>query len=105
MSRYPLASSLFGNGDGAQRADFPLYALLFASHQGLWDLSCQSDFRRGVPNPVAIEQFQGFVQPSPTPPHPTKALALPCPHHVAPHLLVHPVFDEAEALAGISDRK
>src|SRR5205085_8546204 len=63
-----------------QRADFPLYALLFASHQGLWDLSCQSDFRRGVPNPVAIEQLQGFVQPSPTPPHPAKALALPSPH-------------------------
>jgi CspA family cold shock protein len=28
-----------------QRADFPLYALLFASPQGLWDLSCRSDFR------------------------------------------------------------
>ena len=28
-----------------QRADFPLYALLFASPQGLWDLSCRGDFR------------------------------------------------------------
>src|SRR5215211_4578603 len=25
-----------------QRADFPLYALLFASPQGLWDLSCRA---------------------------------------------------------------
>jgi hypothetical protein len=28
-----------------QRADFPLYALVFASPQGLWDLSCRGDFR------------------------------------------------------------
>src|SRR6202008_4827277 len=28
-----------------QHADFPLYALLFASPQGLWDLSCRGDFR------------------------------------------------------------
>jgi hypothetical protein len=28
-----------------QRADFPLYTLLFASPQGLWDLSCRGDFR------------------------------------------------------------
>jgi hypothetical protein len=28
-----------------QRADFPHYALLFASPQGLWDLSCRGDFR------------------------------------------------------------
>jgi hypothetical protein len=28
-----------------QRADFPHYALLFASPQGLCDLSCRSDFR------------------------------------------------------------
>jgi hypothetical protein len=28
-----------------QRADFPHYALLSASLQGLWDLSCRGDFR------------------------------------------------------------
>ena len=28
-----------------QRADFPHCALLFASPQGLWDLSCRGDFR------------------------------------------------------------
>ena len=28
-----------------QRADFPHYALLFASPPGLWDLSCRGDFR------------------------------------------------------------
>ena len=88
-----------------QRADFPLYALLFASRHGLWGLSCRSDFQRRVPYPIAIEQLQGFVQPPPTPPLPAEALSFPSPHHLAPNLLFHPVFDEAEALAGISDRK
>jgi transposase-like protein len=39
-----------------QRADFPLYALLFASPQGLWDLSCGATFgpnRRTRPSPTA----------------------------------------------------
>src|SRR5262249_49811568 len=53
-----------------QRADFPLYALLFASPQGLWDLSCRGDFRLWPPNPIAVEQLQGVVQPWPTPPRP-----------------------------------
>ena len=38
-----------------QRADFPHYALLFASPQGLWDLSCWSDFWHRPSHPVAIE--------------------------------------------------
>src|SRR5215208_2245947 len=80
-----------------QRADFPLYALLFASPQGLWDLSCRGDFRPTPPDPIAVEQLQGFVQPWPTPPRPAEALAFPSPQHVAPDLLFHPVFDEAEA--------
>src|SRR5882672_3788941 len=88
-----------------QRADFPLYALLFASPQGLWDLSCRGDFRPWPPTPIAVEQLQGFVQPWPTPPRPAEALAFPSPQHVAPDLLFHPVFNEAEARAGVPDRK
>ena len=88
-----------------QRADFPHYALLSASRRGLWDLSCRGDFRSWPPNPIAVEQLQGFVQPWPTPPRPAEALAFPSPQHVAPDLLFHPFFDEAEACAGVPDRK
>ena len=88
-----------------QRADFPHYALLFASPQGLWDLSCRSDFRHRSPNPVAVEQPQGFVQPLPTPPLPAEALSVLSTHHMAPDLLFYPVLDEAEALAGMPNRE
>src|SRR5580693_5034051 len=88
-----------------QRADFPHCALLFASPQGLWDLSCWGDFRHRPPNLVAVVQPQRFVQPLRTPPLPAEALPVPGPRHVAPDLLLHPVFNEAEALAGISHRK
>ena len=47
-----------------QHADFSHCALLFASPQGLWDLSCQSGFRRWSNHSVAIEQLQSLVQPS-----------------------------------------
>ena len=50
-----------------QHADFSHCALLFASPQGLWDLSCRSGFRRWSNHSVAIEQLQSLVQPSPTP--------------------------------------
>src|SRR5499427_5354174 len=40
-----------------QRMDFPHYAHLFASHQGLWDLSCWGDFRLRPTNLVAVEQL------------------------------------------------
>jgi len=58
-----------------------------------------------VPNPVAVEQLQGFVQPLPTPPHPAEALSFPSSHHMAPNLLLYPVLNEAKALAGISNRE
>jgi hypothetical protein len=38
-----------------QHGDFPHYAHLFASHQGLWDLSCWGDFRLWSPNFIAVE--------------------------------------------------
>jgi hypothetical protein len=60
----------------------------------------------GIPaNLVAVVQPQRFVQPLRIPPLPTEALTVPCPRHMAPDLLFHPVFNEAEALAGVSYRK
>src|ERR1700719_3199441 len=88
-----------------QHADFPHYAFLFASPQGLWDLSCWGDFRRRPPNPVAVEQLQVFVKPLATPPLPAEALSFPSPQHMAPDLLLHPVFNVAKALAGMPDRE
>ena len=76
-----------------------LYAHLPASPQGLWDLSCWGDFRLQPLNPVTVEQLQGVIQPLPTPPRSAEALALPSLHQMAPDLLLHPVLDEAEALA------
>ncbi len=63
-----------------QHADFPHCALLFASPQGLWGLSCRSGFRRWSNHSVAIEQLQSLVQPSPTPPRPAEALSVPGSH-------------------------
>src|ERR1700722_15886511 len=88
-----------------QHADFPHCALLFASPQELWDLSCRSGFRRWSNHSVAIEQLQSLIQPSPTPPRPAEALSVPGSQHIAPDLLLRPVFHEAEALAGVSHRK
>ena len=88
-----------------QHADFPHYALLFASRQGLWDLSCWGDFRLKPPNLVAVEQLQALVQPLPTPPRPTEALSFLSPQHMAPNLLFHPVLNVAKALAGVPDRE
>ena len=87
-----------------QHADFPHCALLFASPQGLWGLSCRSGFRRWSNHSVAIEQLQSLVQPSPL----HRAQPKPCrfrARSMAPDLLLHPVFHEAEALAGVSHRK
>src|SRR5271169_1106283 len=58
----------------------PHCALLFASPQGLWGLSCRSGVRRRSNHPVAIEQLQSLVQPSPTPPRPAEALSVPDSH-------------------------
>ena len=60
-----------------QHADFPHCALLFASPQDLWDLSCRRDFRFWSNHPVAVEQPESLVQPAPTPPHPAEALPFP----------------------------
>src|SRR5262245_24338042 len=88
-----------------QRADFPHYALLFASRQGLWDLSRWRDFRLWPTNPIAVEQLQVLVEPWPTPSRPAEAPTFLGSQHVAPNLLLHPVLDEAEACTGVTDRE
>ena len=85
-----------------QRAIFWHYALLFASPQSLWDLSCRGSFPRRPVDPVAVEQPQGCIQPLPTPPRPAEAPAIPGTHHMAPDLLFYPVLNERKALAGVS---
>ena len=54
-------------------------------------------------NPIAVEQLEFHVQPAPTPPLPAEAPAIPGSPHVTPDFLFYPVFDEAEALAGVPD--
>ena len=56
-----------------QHADFPHCAPPFASCRGLWDLSCQGNFRPVVFHSIAVEQLQGVVQPRPTPSLPTES--------------------------------
>ena len=60
-----------------QRADFPHWAFLFASPQGLCDLSCRSNFRKKMLIPTAAEQPQGALHPFPTPPLPAETLKFP----------------------------
>src|SRR5262245_21445137 len=81
------------------------YALPSASRPGLCDPSCWGDFRPAASHPIAIEQLQGVVQPLPTPSFPAEALPLLSLRHMAPDLLLHPIFDEAEALAGVPHRE
>src|ERR1700722_16399617 len=88
-----------------QHADFPHCALLFASPQGLWDLSCRSGFRRWSNHSVAIEQLQSLVQPSPTPPRPAEALSvrrspmdIPSPEHPGPLSLRLDVYSPPQVL-------
>src|SRR5215472_808464 len=88
-----------------QRADFPHWAFLFASCQGLCGLSGWLDFRRWPANPVPIKQTEFVIEPLPTPPSPAEALPLPRPHHMPPNLLVYPVFDKREAPARMPHRK
>ena len=87
-----------------QRAVFPHCAFLFASCQGLWDLSRWERFlNRPTTNLIAVEQLQVLVQVAPTPPLPAKASPIPGSPHLTPEFLFYPVFDEAEAFAGVSN--
>src|SRR5580700_9092112 len=88
-----------------QHADFPHCAPPFASLQGLWDLSGWSSFRSVASHSIAVEQPESVVQPRPIPPLPAEALSFPSMRQMAPDLLFHPIFDEAEALTGVSNRE
>src|SRR3954469_3152643 len=88
-----------------QRADFPHCAPPFASCQGLWDLSCWGDFRPIAAHSIGVEQPESVVEPRLTPSFPTEALPLLSMRQLAPDLLLHPILDEAEALAGVPDRQ
>ncbi len=59
----------------------------------------------GSAHPVVVEQSQMVVQPPPTPPVPTEAPLPPSAPQMSPHLLLHPILDEAEAPARIPDGK
>src|SRR5258706_8841448 len=88
-----------------QRADFPHCAPPFASRQSLWDLSCWGDFRPVASHSISVEQPESVVQPPPIPSFPAEALSFLSMRQMAPDLLLHPVFDEAEALAGMPHRE
>ena len=76
-----------------QHADFPHYALLHISRQGLWDRSCWSCFQRRpeVLDAVLIEKSQRLIKPSSTPPLPAEASALAGSCQVPPNLHSNPV--------------
>jgi hypothetical protein len=88
-----------------QHADFPHYAPPFASRQGLCDLSCWGDFRPAASHSIGVEQPESVVQPRLTPSSPAEALSLLSMRQLAPDLLLHPIFDEAEALTGVPHRE
>src|SRR4029077_6660904 len=54
---------------------------------------------------IAVEQPESVVQPRPIPPLPAEALSFPSMRQMAPDLLLHPNYDEAEALAGVPNRE
>src|SRR5881392_275526 len=89
-----------------QRANFPHYAYLLASDQGLWGLSIGGHCpQRSLRDLVPRKEAQRLVEPLPTPSPSPEAGTLPCPHQVASHLLLDPVSDEAEAPAGVANGK
>src|SRR5208283_4640345 len=45
------------------------------------------------------------IQPRPTPSLPAEAPSFPSTRQMAPDLLLHPIFDVAEALTGVPDRE
>ena len=62
-------------GDDQTPEDFPHYALLHTSRQGLWDLSAWGGCpgRLLITHPVLIEEPKHLVQPFPAPPCDTGA--------------------------------
>jgi hypothetical protein len=52
---------------------------------------------------IAVVQLQGVIQPRPTPLLPAEAPLSPSACQMAPDLLLHPIFDVAEALTRVPD--
>src|SRR6187402_3054573 len=75
----------------------------FASCRGLW--SRWDNFQPVASHSIGVEQPESVVQPPPTPSFPAEALSLLSLRQMAPDLLLHPIFDEAEALAGVPHRE
>jgi hypothetical protein len=81
-------------------------ALLHHSHQGLWDLSYWSRFRRGQPRQaVPIKEPDPLVQPALTPPLPAEASTLAGSAQVPPNLLLDPVANVGKAPTRMPNRK
>src|SRR5215469_7037721 len=88
------------------RADFPQWAFLFASQQGLCDVWAWIRFRvPWPPQSVTSKQSQCLVQPFPTPPLPPHPLAFSGTHQVPSHLLLYPLLDQRETSTRIANPK
>ena len=57
------------------------------------------DFRPVASHSIGVKQPSSVVQPPPIPSFPVEALSFLSMRQMAPYLLLHSVFDEAEALA------
>jgi hypothetical protein len=64
----------------------------------------RGNFRPVASHSVGVEQPESVVQPPPIPSFPAQALSFLSMRQMAPDLLRHPVFDEAEARLGRSKR-
>ena len=58
-----------------------------------------------ISDSIIVKQSQSLIQPSPTPSVPAEATAFSRTHQMTSDLLLHPVFDISEALAGVSNPK
>jgi len=79
------------------RADFPDCALLFCFTSRVMGPSCWGDFPALASDLVAVVSRREFVQPLLIPPLSNRSLTVSGPLHMAPDLLFHPVFNEAES--------
>jgi hypothetical protein len=60
---------------------------------------------RPTKHSIAVERPESVVQPRPIPPLPAEAFSFPSLRQLAPDFLLHPIFDVAEALTGVSNRE
>jgi hypothetical protein len=58
-----------------------------------------------VADPIIVERLKFVIEPAPTPPLPAETFSASGPHQLSSHLLLHPVFDKAEASTGVTNGK